>query len=37
LPVIENVDKYSEVGDVAYLRALENSGLFNETEGLPEL
>jgi anti-sigma factor RsiW len=37
LPVIENVYRYSEVEDVAYLRALESSELFNENEGVPEL
>lgn len=36
LPLIENVDKYSEVDDIAFLRALEKSELFNEIEGIPE-
>lgn len=36
LPLIENVDKYSEVEDIAFLRELEKSEMFNEVEGLPE-
>jgi anti-sigma factor RsiW len=36
LPVIENVYKYSEVENVAFLRALESSEMFDENEGLPE-
>lgn len=31
LDVIENVDLYTEVGDLDYLRTLEQSGLFDET------
>lgn len=31
LEVIENVDLYTEVGDLEYLRALEQSGLFDES------
>jgi len=36
LPVIENVDKYLLVEDIEYLRALQKSDLFHESEGLPE-
>ena len=36
LPVIENVDKYAEVEDIAFLHALERSELFNDSDRLPE-
>lgn len=36
LPVIENVDKYAEVEDIAFLRALERSEMFNDSDRLPE-
>ncbi len=36
LPVIENVDKYAEVEDIAFLRALEKSEMFNDSDRLPE-
>lgn len=36
LPVIENVDKYAEVEDIAFLHALEKSEMFNDSDRLPE-
>jgi hypothetical protein len=36
LPVIENVDKYAEAEDIAFLRELERSELFNDSDRLPE-
>ncbi|NQV28932.1 MAG: hypothetical protein HQ518_31645 [Rhodopirellula sp.] len=36
LPVIQRLDEYQETGDVEFLKALSESGLFNERDQAPQ-